>query len=148
MLSPTLPWIPEEVLAPPRVRSQIAHPSLCSIARPSAPHSFVGLRPLLPLRTQNIFLYRFLAGTALKLLAAQAGAIAYAEFYSVRVRYAKVAIHLHAADDVGSSFVNSNRWFGGVISGSITDVAILIEGPGANNQNVFFGITVEPSQTG
>ena len=91
----------------------------------------------------DIFLYRFLSGTALKLLASNGGAIAYAEFYSVRVRYCKVAIHLHAADDIGSSFVNSNRFFGGVISGTTHDAAILIEGPGANNLNIFFGITVE-----
>jgi hypothetical protein len=44
----------------------------------------------------DIFLYHFTAGTALKLLAASGGAVFYAEFYSVRVRYCKVAIHLLA----------------------------------------------------
>lgn len=43
--------------------------------------------------------------------------------------------------------MNSNRFFGGVISGTVHDVAILIEGPGANNNNCFFGIIVEPSKT-
>lgn len=77
---------------------------------------------------RNILLYWFMGGTSLTLRSQNAGGIAYASFENLRVRHAKVGIHLVAKDS--QSFVNSNTFHDGAISGGIDDVAVLAEGPG------------------
>ena len=77
---------------------------------------------------RNILLYWFMGGTSLTLRAQNGGGIAYASFENIRVRHAKVGIHLVAKDS--QSFVNSNTFHDGAISGGIDDNAVLAEGPG------------------
>jgi hypothetical protein len=107
----------------------------------------------------------------LKLLADEGGAVAYSSFYDVRVRNAKIGIHI-VATGVGSSFANSNSFYRGAVSGGGFDYCLLLEGPGmhiqpiiilliallhsysviklmscmigANNNNVFYGTVFEP----
>ena len=92
----------------------------------------------------KVLLYFFMGGTALTLRGINEGGIAYASFRDLRVRHAKQGIHLQADS---TSFVNSNQFFGGAISGGITDVAVLAEGPGACNDNKFYGMVIEPPVT-
>lgn len=49
--------------------------------------------------------------------------------------------------DNATAFINSLSFFGGVISGTTEEYGILIEGPGAVNQNVFQSMVVEPYKT-
>lgn len=92
----------------------------------------------------NVLIYWFMGGTALSVRAKNNGGIAYASFKDVRIRHAHTGILL-AADD--GSFVNSNSFFGGAISGGITEVALRAEGPGACNDNKFYGVVIEPPST-
>ena len=87
----------------------------------------------------NLLLFRFVNGTALTLRAV-VGGIAYNQFYDIRIRYAKRGIHIAAVGGPGDSFVNSNHFHGGAISGTPSqefgmDFGILNEGPGPANQN-------------
>lgn len=91
----------------------------------------------------NLLIFRFTNGTGLKLFADHGGAVAYSSFYDVRVRNAKVGIHLHATG-AQSSFVNSNSFYRGAVSGGGFDYCLKLEGPGANNNNIFEGIVLEP----
>lgn len=93
-----------------------------------------------------MLLFRFLAGTALRAFADNGGAVSYGSFHDIRVRYAKIGIHLESTG-VLSAFVNSLLFVGGVISGSMEDYGILVTGPGAVNQNVFQAMVVEPYKT-
>jgi len=93
---------------------------------------------------RNILIYWFMGGTALTLEAKNAGGIAYASMENIRVRHAKQGILLTAEE---GSFVNSNAFHGGAISGGITDVGILATGPGACNDNQFQAMVIEPSRT-
>ena len=92
----------------------------------------------------KVLLYFFVGGTSLTLRGINNGEVAYASFNDLRVRHAKQGIHLQADS---TSFVNSNQFFGGAISGGITDVAVLAEGPGACNDNKFYGMVIEPPVT-
>lgn len=92
----------------------------------------------------NVLLYFFMGGTALTLEAINNGGIAYASFSDIRIRHAKMGINLAAES---GSFVNSNQFHGGAISGTISDVAVLAEGPGACNDNKFYGMVIEPGET-
>ena len=85
-----------------------------------------------------------MSGTSIKLEAVNAGGIAYASFENVRIRHAKQGIHLKADS---TSFVNSNNFHDGAISGAITDIAVFAEGPGACNDNKFSGMVIEPPTT-
>ena len=95
---------------------------------------------------RNILIYWFMGGTALTLESKNDGGIAYASsIENIRIRHAKVGLHLSAVDE--HSFVNSNSFHDGAISGGITDVGILATGPGACNQNRFNGMVIEPPST-
>ena len=94
---------------------------------------------------RNILIYWFMGGTSLTLEAINAGGIAYASMENIRIRHAKVGLHLSAADD--QSFVNSNTFHDGAISGGITDVGVLATGPGACNDNQFRSMVIEPPST-
>jgi hypothetical protein len=92
----------------------------------------------------NVFLYYFMDGTALTLRGVNNGGIAYATMSDVRIRHAKQGILVTAQ---AGSFVNSNQFYGGAISGSILDIAIKAEGPGSCNDNKFYGMVIEPPET-
>ena len=94
---------------------------------------------------RDVLIYQFMNGTSITLEAENAGGIAYSSFQNVRIRHAKVGIHLNAKDE--GSFVNSNSFHDGAISGGITDVAVLVNGPGACNDNKFQGMVIEPPET-
>ena len=93
----------------------------------------------------NVLIYWFMGGTALTLEARNAGGIGYASFKDMRIRHAKVGIHMVAVNE--DSFVNSNVFHDGAISGAITDVGILASGPGACNDNQFQSMVIEPPST-
>lgn len=92
---------------------------------------------------RDVLIYRFLGGTGLTLYADQGGGLAYCSFYDVRVRHAVTGILLEATG-VGGSFVNSNSFYHGAVSGGGFDYGVRMVGPGANNNNVFLGTVVEP----
>jgi len=94
---------------------------------------------------RDVLIYQFMSGTSITLEAENAGGIAYSSFENVRIRHAKVGIHLNAKDE--GSFVNSNSFHDGAISGGITNVAVLVNGPGACNDNQFQGMVIEPPET-
>ncbi|GFH44583.1 hypothetical protein CTEN210_01057 [Chaetoceros tenuissimus] len=93
----------------------------------------------------NVLIYQFMNGTSLSLEAENQGGIAYASFKDLRIRHAKVGIKLEAKDT--GSFVNSNAFHDGAISGGITDIAVHASGPGACNDNLFAGMVIEPPST-
>eukprot|EP00591_Stephanopyxis_turris_P011510 CAMPEP_0195530000 /NCGR_PEP_ID=MMETSP0794_2-20130614/32698_1 /TAXON_ID=515487 /ORGANISM="Stephanopyxis turris, Strain CCMP 815" /LENGTH=657 /DNA_ID=CAMNT_0040661395 /DNA_START=68 /DNA_END=2041 /DNA_ORIENTATION=+ len=92
----------------------------------------------------NVFLYWFMGGTSLTLEAKNQGGIAYSNFQNIRVRHSKVGIKITAD---ANSFVNSNSFLGGAVSGDIENVGVLAEGPGACNDNKFYGMVIEPPHT-
>lgn len=87
---------------------------------------------------ENILLSGFADGTALSLAAINSGGIAYCSFYDVRIRHAHQGIYLY--QDAGS-FVNSNAFFHGAISGGGFDKALHING---GNNNLFYSTVIEP----
>lgn len=89
----------------------------------------------------KVQLYGFTSGTALYLHALSSGGIAYSSFYDVRVRHAKIGVQI--LEETGS-FVNSNSFFHGVISGGGFDYGILING---GNNNVLYSTIIEPPTT-
>jgi hypothetical protein len=92
----------------------------------------------------NILIYSFLGGHALALVAKNSGGVAYGNFQNVRVRHAKTGISLSADH---TSFVNSNSFIAGAISGGGFEVGIIAQGPGACNHNNFYSMVVEPPDT-
>lgn len=93
------------------------------------------------LRFFNVLIHYFTGGTALKLNAVNGGGIAYCSFYSIRIRHAKIGIHI--IED-GPSFTNSNSFNHGAISGGGFDYGILVDG---GNNNQFYGTVVEPGSS-
>jgi hypothetical protein len=87
---------------------------------------------------RNVLISGFTDGTALKLEALNSGGIAYCSFEDVRIRHAKTGINI--VQDVGS-FVNSNSFYHGAVSGGGFDYCIRIQG---GNNNIFEGIVLEP----
>lgn len=66
------------------------------------------------LTVSNVFLYFFLGGPAVSLVARNNAGIAFGNYQNVRVRHAKTGIYLKAEE---GSFVNSNSFFaGGMVS--------------------------------
>lgn len=104
-------------------------------------------RYLESLRLNSLLIFRFTSGTGLKLYADNGGAVTYCSFYDVRVRNAKVGIHLNATG-VGGAFVNSNSFYHGAVSGGGFEYGLLITGPGANNNHNFYGMVIEPYVSG
>jgi hypothetical protein len=92
----------------------------------------------------RIQIFGLTSGTSVSLIASSNGGIAYCSFYDLRIRNAKIGIEINETDE--GSFVNSNSFFHGVISGGGFQNAILING---GNNNVFYSTVVEPpSSTG
>ncbi len=94
---------------------------------------------------KNLLIYQFMTGTSIKMIARNQGGIAFSSFESVRIRHAKIGVHIIARDE--SSFVNSNKFHDGAITGGILEVAVKVEGPGACNDNQFNGVAIEPPVT-
>jgi hypothetical protein len=86
----------------------------------------------------NVLLSGFTGGTALTLHAHNNGGITYCTFNDLRIRHAKTGIHL--VQDSGS-FVNSNYFIHGAVSGGGFDYCLLVEGGDNNNFN---GLVMEP----
>ncbi|MFT7623926.1 MAG: hypothetical protein ACI9WU_003112 [Myxococcota bacterium] len=91
---------------------------------------------------RNVLAYGFVQGTGFALYAQNAGGIAYASIYDVRIRHARVGIQIAKADE--GSFVNSNTFFHGVLSGGAFDVGLEVT---EGNNNVFFGTVFEAVST-
>jgi hypothetical protein len=86
----------------------------------------------------NILISGFTDGTALQLKAQNNGGITYCTFDDVRIRHAKTGIHLIQDN---TSFVNSNYFNHGAISGGGFDYCMLVEG---GDNNIFNGLVMEP----
>lgn len=98
------------------------------------------------IRLENVLLSNFTSGTALQLKAINGGGMAYNVFDAIRIRHAKTGIHI-LEDSL--SFVNSNRFYNGAISGGQSEnigmeYGILIEG---GNNNTFYGMVIEPESS-
>jgi hypothetical protein len=100
----------------------------------------------------NVFIYYFLGGAALSLIATNNAGIGYSNFQNVRLRHAKTGVKLYA-DDIGTgsnggkSFVNTNSFLGGSISGGGFDYGIHATGPGDCNDNKFYGMSIGMSDS-
>ena len=92
----------------------------------------------------NVLIYGFTSGTGLKLYAHSGGGMAYCSFYDVRVRHAKIGIHIEQIRNNDSSFANSNSFYRGAISGGGFDYGLLIDG---GNNNIFHGLVIEPGSS-
>lgn len=87
---------------------------------------------------KQIQIYGFTNGYGLLLKAEKQGGICYTSFYDLSIRHAKIGIEIESDT---SSFVNSNTFFHGVISGGGYDVGIWTKG---GNNNQFYGVCIEP----
>lgn len=87
----------------------------------------------------RVLIYGFTGGTALLLHALHRGGIGYGSFYDLRIRNAKIGIEILQSG--AGSFVNSNSFFHGAISGGGFDDCILING---GDNNIFYGTVIEP----
>jgi len=128
-------------------------------------------RGLESLRFHSVLVFGFTSGTAVDLVADLGGAVTYSTFYDLRVRNAKIGVHMRASG-VNHAFVNSNSFYHGAISGggfhygvcaclqttpwlvrvltmpgAAVRAQILMEGPGADNNNIFVGTIIEPPVT-
>jgi len=93
---------------------------------------------------RELLLYWFMGGTALTLRARNLGGVAFGSYYDLRIRHAKLGIHLVAEE---GSFVNANSFHGGAVTGEMTDMGLLAEGPGPCNGNRFDNMAIEPPRT-
>ncbi len=89
-------------------------------------------------RIERVHLANFTGGTALRMEATGSGGIAYASIYDLRIRNASRGIRIYQD---ATSFVNSNSFYHGVISGGGFEYGVLVEG---GNNNVFHGMVIEP----
>ena len=87
---------------------------------------------------EEVLIFGFGSGVALKLEAKDGGGINYCSFYDVRIRHAKTGILIQ--EDEGS-FVNSNSFYHGAISGGGFDYCLHVVG---GNNNVFNATVMEP----
>jgi len=99
---------------------------------------------------RDVLIYFFTGGTALELRARKGptsgGGIVHGSYYDVRIRHTKVGIRL-SGDQHPESFVRANHFRGGAISGTVEEAAVIAEGPGACNDNLFEGMSIEPGKT-
>lgn len=86
----------------------------------------------------KILITGFVGGTALHLDASNKSGVTYCSFYDVRVRHAKIGI---AISPDSTSFINSNSFFHGVISGGGFDTCLKVDG---GNNNILYGTIMEP----
>lgn len=89
-------------------------------------------------KLENVLISGFTDGTSLNLEAINNSGIAYCTFQDIRIRHAKKGIHI--SQDAGS-FVNSNAFYHGAISGGGFDYCLFVQG---GNNNVFDGMVFEP----
>jgi len=92
----------------------------------------------------NIFIYFFLGGPALSLVAKNSGGVPFGSYQNLRIRHCKQGISLQADE---TSFVNSNSFIAGGMSGGGFEVGVIAQGPGACNDNKFYGMFIEPPDT-
>ncbi|MBL3658144.1 glycosyl hydrolase family 28-related protein [Fulvivirga sediminis] len=90
---------------------------------------------------REILISGFTDGVALKLKAINAGGITYCSFYDVRIRYGATGVKI---EEQAGSFVNSNSFYHGAISGDGFDYGIHVSG---GNNNVFNGTVIEPKSS-
>ena len=86
----------------------------------------------------NVLIFGFVNGTALHFDAKNHSGIAYCSFYDVRIRHAKIGISITPDS---TSFINSNSFYHGVISGGAFDICLKVDG---GNNNIFYGTIIEP----
>jgi len=86
----------------------------------------------------NVLIFGFVSGTALHFSAQNKGGITYCSLYDLRIRHAKVGISITPEE---GSFINSNSFYHGVISGGGFDTCLLMEG---GNNTIFYGTVMEP----
>ena len=87
---------------------------------------------------KDILIFGFTDGFGLKLTAKNGGGISYCSFYDLRIRHAKIGIHI---DEDNSSYANSNSFYHGAISGGGFENCLLVDG---GNNNVFNATVMEP----
>ncbi|UII25458.1 glycoside hydrolase family 55 protein [Fulvivirga maritima] len=87
---------------------------------------------------RQVLISGFTDGVALKLKAINSGGLTYCSFYDVRIRYGATGVKI---EEEAGSFVNSNSFYHGAISGDGFDYGIRVSG---GNNNVFNGTVVEP----
>lgn len=87
---------------------------------------------------RSVLIFGFTDGFAVKLQAKNGGGISYCSFYDLRVRHAKIGIHI---DEDQSSYVNSNSFYHGAISGGGFNYCFLAEG---GNNNILNAMIMEP----
>mmetsp|Transcript_26575 Transcript_26575/g.63719 ORF Transcript_26575/g.63719 Transcript_26575/m.63719 type:complete len:667 (+) Transcript_26575:36-2036(+) len=87
----------------------------------------------------NVFIYFFVGGDALSLVAVNQGGVGYGNYQNLRLRHARTGLKLAA--EVGS-FVNTNTFVGGAISGGDFHYGIHATGPGPCNDNKFYGLGI------
>ncbi len=86
----------------------------------------------------NVLIFGFTDGCALQLDARNSGGLAYCSFYDLQIRHAKTGICI---TQDATSYVNSNSFYHGAISGGDFDHCLLVKG---GNNNVFNGMIMEP----
>lgn len=86
----------------------------------------------------RVQVYGFIGGTGIFLGGKNHKGVAYASFYDIRVRNAKIGIHIKPEAD---GFANANSFYHGVISGGGFDYCLLVEG---GTRNEFIGTVMEP----
>lgn len=91
----------------------------------------------------RVNLYGFTRGTALSLHALRHGGLGYCSFYDLRIRHAKTGIHIW--EEGAGSFVNSNSFFHGAVSGGGFDICLLVDG---GDNNIFYSTVIEPYESG
>eukprot|EP00554_Chaetoceros_debilis_P006440 CAMPEP_0194078196 /NCGR_PEP_ID=MMETSP0149-20130528/4640_1 /TAXON_ID=122233 /ORGANISM="Chaetoceros debilis, Strain MM31A-1" /LENGTH=767 /DNA_ID=CAMNT_0038759403 /DNA_START=37 /DNA_END=2337 /DNA_ORIENTATION=- len=87
----------------------------------------------------NVFIYFFVGGDALSLIAVNNGGVAFGYYENLRLRHAHTGIKLYAEVD---SFVNTNTFVGGAISGGDFHYGIKSVSDGDCNDNKFYGISI------
>lgn len=97
--------------------------------------------PLETVQLSNLLISGFTNGAAIQLEAKNSGGIAYASFYHLRVRHAKIGLHIK---EDASSYVNSNAFYHCQISGGGFHYGLLIDG---GNNNIFHELIIEPPST-
>lgn len=90
---------------------------------------------------ERVLIFGFTDGPALKLEAKNSGGISYCSFYDLRIRYGQTGVLLKQDT---TSFVNSNSFFHGVISGDGFDYCLRVLG---GNNNVFETFVMEAYST-
>lgn len=93
------------------------------------------------LQFSRIQIYGFVNGTGIYLGGKNQKGVAYASFYDIRVRNAKIGIEINPE---AGGFANANSFYHGVISGGGFDHCLLVKG---GTRNEFIGTVMEPYST-